>query len=146
MAGTTNYVYHENYMNNLNNTLIKLERNKSDFIRYVKIEETDYNSKWGWKSGIPGGNGEDDIFIKPKDIEREIDLLKDGEEHYEYLHEKYEGNFDLDDIYNILNIESIYLLCKAGYINFTIKCLIIWFTQILYYFVFISIDSKSIPK
>lgn len=139
---TTKKVYYNKYMEDLEKTIVTLERKQPNFERYVKITEIDYNSKWGWESGIPGGNGEDDIYTEPKELKKEIDLLKDEEEHYEYLNEKYGDYFNFD-MKNLLNINNILLIYNLGYINFTIKCLIIWFAQILKYLE-INYDSISV--
>lgn len=139
---TTTKVYYNEYMADLEKAIITLERKQPNFERYVKITKIDYNSKWGWESGIPGGNGKDDVYTEPEEKECEIDLLKDEEEHYQYLNEKYGEDFDFN-IKNLLNINNIILMHNLGYINFTIKCLIIWFAQILKYLE-INYDSISV--
>lgn len=116
MVASVEYVYYENQMNDLSSALIDMEKEQKDFNPIVNdFPEYDHFNGKGF-------------YYKT------VDLSNNKSLHYEYLIEKYEGQFELDDINDILNIEEIYLINKVGYINFAIKCLIIWFIQILYYF------------
>lgn len=71
--------------------------------------------------------------------EEQIDLLEE-QEHYEYIKDLYSDDFNFY-MNNLLNIDDIMIIYNLGYINFTIRCLIIWFAQILKY---LGINYNSI--